>query len=234
MTLEQINALILEDRMVDIFSRLIEGDYSIEVDEEIDDLYDSLTVIGADKPTREAAEAEFLVYQQELIDQENARLAEVARLQDLTDRIAALSDKSAAHTSLNPDVPNAALWIKENILEAESVTAEANMVALESADASEKATRDAEQARAAIRAKGKLAKNACDAALAIINGYGQDLTEQEESDLMANHGAALQLLQLNKAWSFKSYIEAIDPVNDSVITAQMKQDLLDELADYGI
>lgn len=88
--------------------------------------------------------------------------------------------------------------------------------------------------RKALKEKGKQAKQACDNQMAIINGYGQDLTAQEESDLMTNHGSALQLLQLNKAWTWKAYVEAIDTAVDSVITTQMKQDLLDQLAEDGI
>lgn len=88
--------------------------------------------------------------------------------------------------------------------------------------------------RDAIRGKGRKARLACEAAMEIINGYGQDLTDQQETDLLANHGSALQLLQMNKAWTFKAYIENIDATTDIVISEQMKQDLLAELADHGI
>lgn len=49
-------------------------------------------------------------------------------------RINALDDLVHAHRTLNPDVPNAALWVKENILKADLSTAERNMADLEEAD----------------------------------------------------------------------------------------------------
>lgn len=94
--------------------------------------------------------------------------------------------------------------------------------------------KDLVETRESAREKGRMAKIACDNALAIINGYGQGLTEQQESDLMTNHGDALQLLQLNKAWTFKAYIEAIDPSLDSVITEEMKSNILEQLIEDGI
>lgn len=143
MTLEQINALTLENVPVDVIARLLTGEYTIEVDEAIENGFDRILVIDAVKPTREEAEAEFLIYKQELLDEENARLAEVARMADINSRLDALTDSRAAHYSINPDVPNAAAWIRDNILKADAVTAEANLAALESADAEQKAQRDA-------------------------------------------------------------------------------------------
>lgn len=93
---------------------------------------------------------------------------------------------------------------------------------------------DPDMTRENLKRNGEIAMNASQSVMKIINGYGQGLTEQQESDLMTNHGAVFQLLQFNKIWSFKTYIEAIDTAIDSVITAQMKQDILDEISEHGI
>ena len=235
MTLEQINTLTIDDAALTVLVRLLGSEADISIPEGLESpTYADYVVVGATKPALEAAQAELAVYKQELTDAENARLAEVARMDDINARLGAMDDSRAAFYSINPNIPNAALWIKENILTADAVSAEANLAALEAADVSVKAVKDTVEARKVIKEKGRLAANACAAAMALVNGYGQDLSENDEAALMANHGAALQLLQLNKAWSFKSYIEAIDTSADPVITAQMKQDFLDELADYGI
>lgn len=236
MTLEQINALTLNDSLAELFTRLLAGkEYSVETPEGVESLgYVDFEIIGAGKPTLSELEAEFLIYKQELIDQENARLSEVARLKNLKDRLAAISDKRAAFYSLYKDIPNCELWLKKNILQASPEDAEQNLLALEAADASERLIRENKESRKQIKEKGRLAASACAGAMAIINGYGQSLSESEETTLIAEHGSALQLLQLNKAWSFKAYIQAVDPSVDVVITEDIKRDILDELSEYGI
>lgn len=144
MTIAEINALTLEDVAIQVISRLLKGQtYNISIDDTITNLFDQVIITGATKPTRTEADAEFLIYKQELLDAENARLAEVARMQDIRNRLAALSNQNDAHFAMNPNIPNAALWVKENILEAAPATAEANLAALEAADAAEKAKKDA-------------------------------------------------------------------------------------------
>lgn len=159
----------------------------------------------------------------------------MSKLEEFKSRIDALNDLGYAHLKENPDIPNASLWVKENILEeADEALAETRLAALEVHDAAAKIQSDKAIAREAVIKKGRLAANASAAAMAIINGYGQDLTVEQEAHLMEDHSAALQLLQLNKPWSFKTYILGIDESSDRVITEQMKQDLLDELKSYGI
>lgn len=155
-------------------------------------------------------------------------------LEEKTTRLDALIDKKAAHAFLNPDVPNADLWIKQNILDASDADAELNLSNLEQADVDFNAIEQPKINREIVREKGKLAKKACDNALAVINGYGQDLTQSEEDQLLLDHSAAFQLLQFNKAWTFKAYIEAIDTSADAVITDEMKQTILDQLIEDGI
>lgn len=145
MTLEKINELTLDDVVIEIVYRLLQGeDFVLTLPDEAEQTrYIDYVVSGADKPSLEEAQAEFLIYKQELIDEENARLAEVARMKDIEDRLTAMSDTRAAFYSLYPETPNSALWIKQNILDADAVTAEANLVALENADSEQKAQRDA-------------------------------------------------------------------------------------------
>lgn len=82
-------------------------------------------------PSQAELDAELLLYKSELNSIESERL----RVEDLKLRIEALHDMPYAHAILRSDIPNAALWVKKNILENQDhAEAETLMVELEQKD----------------------------------------------------------------------------------------------------
>lgn len=133
--LERIQALTLNDlssfiqvlnRIID-FSIVIENDISIDdpvykLDDQLGaDLYDQLVLHSSlVKPELSVFESEFLVYKQELIDAENARLVEVARVNDIMSRWQAIEGRDAgipAFHSIISNQSNPHLYFKEQILD---------------------------------------------------------------------------------------------------------------------
>jgi len=233
--LEQIQSLVLDDAFFTILRQLLPAiDYQINhsaLDLTLP-LYDQVVLTGAVKPTLAEMNTQFGIYKQNLIDSENARLAEEARVKDIKDRLIAMPYVREAHLSLHPGMPNAYLWVKENILQADAALAEANLVVLENEHVTQAAISSAAIRRIDMKKKGERAKAACQSVMEYINGYGQSLTPTQEAQLITDHGSLLQLVEMNKAWSLKDAITAITP--DTIITNEVKQDLLDELSEHGI
>lgn len=119
MTIEEINALTVEVVLLTLQQRILD-----ELGETGDpDEYDFI---------QSDLEAELELYKAELITAEEARLAEVARLQDIHSRLNNINDVDYIHILLRPEIPNAALFIKKNILDNKNVTeAESLLVELE-------------------------------------------------------------------------------------------------------
>jgi len=113
MTIAEINALTLDDVFVEILYRMVDfapvpqGFPDYTVDDQQVDVYDQYVLhASVSKPAKSAMEAEFLVYQQELLDAENARLTEVARVQDIKDRFEAISDIRGAISQASLTISN--------------------------------------------------------------------------------------------------------------------------------
>lgn len=123
MTLQEINDLTVED-VQDILESNI-----IRLSEDVDHV-----------PTQEEIDAEFIVYKSVLTAVENERL----RVQDIKDRISALSDSGHTHAILNSQLPNAALHFKK-ILSWNKEVAEVEVSMYEAKDAELKVIRDEEQ-----------------------------------------------------------------------------------------
>lgn len=120
MTLEQIANLTVEDCQETLEYRLIEKDSEVIVSPEL-------------------LLSELDLYKAELTQIEQARLDEVARIDDLKDRYHSLKDHNRAMAALG--ISNGLLHFNKDILgNADKVQAEALMVTLESTDA----TKDSE------------------------------------------------------------------------------------------
>ena len=90
--------------------------------------------LESEEPTQEELEAELEVYKAELIEVEEARLAELARLQDLKDRFDALPDKGLIQAQ---GISNPAAYFRDEVLNNEDeAQAEANLSSMENAYAS--------------------------------------------------------------------------------------------------
>ena len=119
MTITEINELTLEDVQEIIESRLYNPEDPTVSQKELDD--------------------EFIIYKTELLDAEYERI----RIQDLKDRIEALDEANYAHAVLHPEIPNAAVYRRKQILENPNhIEAEANLLEIEAQDIELKAAKD--------------------------------------------------------------------------------------------
>ena len=96
MNLQQLQALILSECLAEVSARII--------------------LPAGESPTQAQLEAEFLIYKQELIDAEIARLAEEARIADLHLRWANMPDHGVIQGEAG--ISNPALHFKDSIINA--------------------------------------------------------------------------------------------------------------------
>lgn len=153
MTFAEIDALTLTEHFkFEMAYRLLGDTATLNSDNGI---YADATIDpdSVSKPTLSQLEAEFEVYKQHLRDLEQARLDEIARVEDLVSRVKALPDTRTLFSLSHPGLPNPEAWIRDYILRAEPSVAESNMQLLESfvSQTQERVTED--QQRSAIAAK---------------------------------------------------------------------------------
>lgn len=111
MNLQQLQALTLSDCLAEVTSRIF--------------------LPAGEVPTQAQLDAEFLVYKQELIDIEQDRLAEQARIADLQARFSSMSDSGLLQGAAG--ISNIHAYFRDSILGIDKEQAETNMLALESA-----------------------------------------------------------------------------------------------------
>jgi hypothetical protein len=104
---------------------------SLSLEDCISILISRLDLPEGEEATQEQLEAELEVYKAELIAEEEARLAEEARIADLKARFEALSDVGLIQGSMS--ISNPAAYFQSDILSAESEEAESKMAAMEQA-----------------------------------------------------------------------------------------------------
>lgn len=135
----------LDDYFFDVFFRLIdltnlpEGEpvYALVEDDSLI-LYDRAQVNQAlVKPSLESMQNDWAAYKAELITAEEARLAELARLEDLKSRWDAMTDMATPFIKVVPGVANMAVYFRDSIYkEQDKVLAESRLVAIEAEYAS--------------------------------------------------------------------------------------------------
>jgi len=166
MTLEQIAALTVEDVYKTLLDRILdlsvvpEGEewVTLHEDEELP-FYDRLIIHPTlVKPSMELLEAELVTYKAELTIIEEARLAEEARIEDFTARLAALKNLRSSMGKAGLNQPNAKVLVKR-IIEENDLTA---LEALEATASSVQDDEDAEAARIAKLAAAKVELQAVD------------------------------------------------------------------------
>lgn len=143
MTHNEINNLTVEGNEILLMMRIIDLDnlpdgeeiYSFPEGEEPS--YNNLilnSVFGT-KPTNKDLQDELVIYKAELTTEENARLEELSRINDLNNRFNKLFDKRLAM----PEISNPDAYFRDMILkEVDKNLAESRMAAIEAIDSSEK------------------------------------------------------------------------------------------------
>lgn len=130
MTIEEINALILDDVKSDVQWRVFSNkDPLPERPDPLPEDFDEETWFNT-QFTQVELESEFLVLKQELLAAETERL----RKQNLIDRFEGLSDMRLAFHSVHPDIPNPAVYLRDLCNQIDHADAESKMVALEAKD----------------------------------------------------------------------------------------------------
>jgi len=228
MTLDQINALAFEDSIWEVADRLHdelialnrelpEGEAPVWADLEFLDL-DQNPVAG---PTLEAAQADFLIYKQELLDAENARLAEIARVEDIKSRWSLVTDIRAVVNASNP-----ALELKRIIDEDDQATL--TQIELDwDSHASDLSSKHEKSVRKEL---GKRAREACLGALDVVAGWNleRELTTDQVDQMTSSFSTILQLLQSNRFSSARAAIVEITP-DGTLVTQEMKDEILEQL-----
>ena len=249
MTLTEINNLTMNDvieillqRVLD-YSVLGDGDQPYILDPLVDEndvrtflqrvSFNTKLIIPVDLEAQ--LNAEFLVYQQELLNEENARLAEIARMQDLKDRVKALKDINRTHFNLNPDIPNVTLWIKENIYEADPTSAENNLQALETEDANVKTAKDAQVVIDNKVATGQFVRKVCSYILDLVIGNNKEknLTEAQLNQMEVDYANVFKHLQNYRPIDAKNAIVAMSP-DGTLVTQADKDEYLAGFAKFGL
>ena len=229
MTIEQINALILDDVKTVIQSRVFSQkdpipEYDEENDGEYETWFDALF-------TTEELDAEFLVYKQELIDAETERL----RKEDLSDRFEALDDMRSAFHNLHPDTPNPAVWLRDLIAQSDHADAESKLAALEAKDVELKAERDASTAIESKRSNGQLVRKICSEVLDLVagNNLEKSLTVEQIDTMETTYSDIFKALQNLRPDKAQALISAMTP-DGTLVTSEDKTEYLSEFAKYGL
>lgn len=85
--------------------------------------------------TQEELDAEFILYKQELLEKEQSRLDEIARVKDIKIRLDSLDNLRDTHYSLNPTISNMKIFVKDSIMNnKDKVEAETILSAFEAED----------------------------------------------------------------------------------------------------
>ncbi|MDH3324060.1 MAG: hypothetical protein OEL89_00315 [Candidatus Peregrinibacteria bacterium] len=226
MTLQEINKLLIENFWHQLTFRLLPDLISVEF---IDNAYDGI-IIDSEfaKPSLLEYEAEFVILKQELIDAENARLAEIERVNAIKARFSEI--ESDIHNlkmgTQYYNEPNPAIILKDIIDSNDS----ASLDLMEAEYARLIPIKANKEAREIQKRPGKQRKLACEECLDIIRGGNLGKT-QAEIDGMKTMFADIYTRLVDGSPEFaRVEIEAIP--NDGIIDL-LKKDLLDELTEHG-
>ena len=246
MNLEQINTLILDDifciilkRVVD-FSSIPKDEVPFSFSDEGLSTYDRLIVHNnVIKPTLEALEADFLIYQESLRIEEQERLDEIDRTTALRVRWDALYLIDPGHPEFFQVISNESNAHKymKNLIYDKSLSAEVEtlMQALEAQSAELVAIAEVKKVKKDRRDLGKKARSVCEDVLDTITGYNisRSWTTEQINQLKVTFSEVKSYLSDGQPWAAKALIEAIEP-DGVTITEAIKQDILDEFANSGL
>ena len=239
MTHEQISALTVEnsigvllDRILDLSSVPQGENWFALHEDDSKPFYDRIilhpTLV---KPSLQLINDELTDYKAEETAKEDARLAEVARVQDIKDRFNAIEDIRGAFEKASITAKNPALELKR-IIEEDDQTV---LSSLESAATEFNSDKNKKKNREDKKKLGKIAVKACEACLELIAGFNitRSLTAAQKDSMATTYAPLLEALNQKRPGKFKSLVEGLTP-DGTLVTDQMKTELLEELAEFGM
>lgn len=239
MNLQAIQELTLDKCFGTVLSRVIDLSivpqgqplYTLHLDES-KSFYDRVILNAVlVKPSLQDLEAELAEYKTELTVAENARLAEIARVEDIMSRFSAIQDIRGVAASINVDCPNPPSLLKE-IIQNNSQQLLASLEAAATAFSIKvQREKDIEQ----VRKVGAIAVKACNHVIEVIAGYNitRLLTPAQKDSMLVQFAPVLQALQQFRPGVAKSLIEAITP-DETLVTSDMKSDILEVFGAYEV
>jgi len=234
MTLEQINALTLENSFYTILYKLVdfsgfnEKAYNISEDTSLS-MYDRLSLhVSLVKPTLLEFEAEFALYKQGLIDEYNARLVEEARVLDIKTKYSSI--ESFIHTlkvgTSYENEPNPASILSDILTFDNQVDLDSMLAKLPGVIALE----EGRKLRKIKKEVGRKQKLACEECLSLIRGYNEGKTDTEIDSMLTTFASIYSALIQHRPTKARTLIESVP--NDGIIDL-LKQDLLEELSEHN-
>jgi len=228
MTIQEINALLIDSYWEILTYRLLPTLTPDKMEMQGNKYTDIMLNSTFTKPTLLEYEAEFVIYKQELVDQENARLAEVARVEDIKSRYSILEPyiHSLKIGSTLADQPNPAIILRE-LTKPEKLI---DLELMESKYPSLLAASQKKQIRADKKVIGNKQKAACEECLAIIRGDNNGKTDADIDSMLTTFAPIYAALIQHRPNKVRTLVEAVP--NDGIIDI-LKQELLEELAEHG-
>lgn len=236
MTIEEINLLSWEDYKFFIANRLNGSivDFTFPVvgqDSEGRDVFDrsweaAISPDGYTKPSDAELEAEFEVYRQELIDAENFRLAEIARISAWKSRYNAIDDKRMAAFEAGINESNLDKYFNDAIKNGNEVP----LLAIEAGWAIAQPKLNLEKEKRLREKMGAVARGRCTRALNRIAGWNiqRELTTSQITQMETSFAPILQALSNLRPDTAKTLISVIEP-DDNLVTQQMLDEVLEAL-----
>lgn len=183
------------------------------------------------KPSLIIIQEELVAYKSELTAIEDARLAEIARVQDIKDRVGAINDIRGALLKASMVISNPAKEIERIIREDDQAT----LSTIESASTEVQADANKKENRKTKKKLGRIAVKACESCLELIAGFNitRNLTAAQKDTMASTYAPLLEALQQKRPGKFKVLVENLTP-DGTLVTGQMKTELLEELTEFGI
>lgn len=256
MNYEEINALTVNGTIYILFDRLITDKslvpeneswilYPEIVDPELSmyeqvNVYETLT-----KPTLQACEDELVIYKAELTADEDSRLAEIARKDDLVSRFLIIHSKdtgipafynSASIIAITGDKANAKVYMRDLINDiSRAVEAETLMIEIEAKDVELTTAQVIQQTKAARKELGMKARKICEEVLDVVAGWNisRELTSEQVNQMITNFAIANTHLKNFRPNSAKTAIQEIE-IDGILVTQEMYDEVIEVFTINGL
>lgn len=239
MTLQEISELTIEKVFPDLLNRIIDlsnlpaGSPAYQIDlDNTKPFYERVIVHQSlVKPSLQLFTDELEEYKAELTSYENARIAEIDRVEDIKLRFGAIGDIRGAIMKAGLSIINPAIELERIIKEND----QPRLIELESAYTEFQAE---ETEKAAKRARAEVSRrlvDMCHGCVQIImehnidNGLSGDQKDQQSVD----YAPVFDALQKWRPGKFKNAVSAISP-DGTLVTQAMKDELLAFLSENGL